>query len=246
MRTAVPPASAPRARRGRPASQAQTRTFLRMVGHELRTPLNSILGFSEILAAELYGPLGAPQYRDYAEIINESGRKMLRLVDEVMELARLESGTIEWDLRREPLAPALDDALADLAEEASRHEIGIEVAGRERLPDVLADARGLRNVLSGVIRNAVVFSPPAATVRIRAARRGAAVDLVVESECGGQELPRTLQPFAPAKTAPSRAGAGAGLGLPICALTCEAMGGRLSVAAVKGRGLRARVKLRAA
>jgi len=244
MRTAVSPASAPRAR-GRRESQAQTRTFLRMVGHELRTPLNSILGFSEILAAELYGPLGAPQYRDYAQIINDSGKKMLRLVDEVMELARLESGTIEWDMRREPLEAAVDDALASLAEETSRHEVRIEVAGRERLPDVVADPRGLRNVLSGMIRHAVVFSPTASTVRIRAARRGAAVDLVVESECGG-EMPRTFQPFAPAKTAPSRAGAGAGLGLPICALTCEAMGGRLSVASVKGRGLRARVKLRAA
>ena len=245
MRTAVSPASAPRAR-GRRESQAQIRTFLRMVGHELRTPLNSILGFSEILAAELYGPLGAPQYRDYAQIINDSGKKMLRLVDEVMELARLESGTIEWDMRREPLGAAVDDALASLAEETSRHDVRIEVAGRERLPDVVADPRGLRNVLSGMIRHAVVFSPAASTVRIRAVRRGTAVDLVVESECGGGEMPRTLQPFAPAKTAPSRAGAGAGLGLPICALTCEAMGGRLSVASVKGRGLRARVKLRAA
>ncbi|HSV04053.1 MAG TPA: HAMP domain-containing sensor histidine kinase [Phenylobacterium sp.] len=247
MRNSATPASAPRTR-GELAPHEQTRAFLRKVGHELRTPLNSILGFSEILAAELYGPLGAPQYREYAEIINDSGKKLLRLVDQVVEIARLESGTIEWEMGPEALEPALHEVLAGLAEEIARRDVRVEVAEPEAMPEVVADARGLRNVLKGLIHNAVAVSPEAATVRIRAARRGAAVDLVVEDEggeVGREELPRLLQPFG-GKGAASGRGDGAGLGLPICALTCRAMGGRLSLASVKGRGLRARVQLRAA
>src|SRR3954468_2140796 len=82
----------------------QKRAFLRLVSHELRTPLNSILGFSEILAAELYGPLGAPQYREYAEIIRGSGKKLLRLINQVLEIGRLEG------LRMEVRPEALDIA----------------------------------------------------------------------------------------------------------------------------------------
>ncbi len=80
-------------------------------------PLNSILGFSEILADELYGPLGAPQYKEYAQIIQGSGHKLLRLVNQVLEIARLESRLQPLDLRAEPLEAALDDAVAGLRNE---------------------------------------------------------------------------------------------------------------------------------
>ena len=84
---------------------AQKRGFLRMISHELRTPLNSILGFSEILASELYGPLGSPQYKEYAEIIHGSGRRLLKLVNQVLEIARLDGRAIDFNLRAEPLEP---------------------------------------------------------------------------------------------------------------------------------------------
>jgi signal transduction histidine kinase len=102
-----------------PRLEEQKRSFLRVVSHELRTPLNSILGFSEILASELYGPLGAVQYRQYAEIIHSSGEKLLKLVNQVVEIARLQSGDMEFVVETEPLAPifeklgdGLDQALA--------------------------------------------------------------------------------------------------------------------------------------
>src|ERR671921_685669 len=93
-----PPGAKSRVRaRYEAAMDEQKRSFLRMVSHELRTPLNSILGFSEILTAELYGPLGASQYKEYAEIIHGSGQKLLKLVNQVLEIARLEGRTIEFD-----------------------------------------------------------------------------------------------------------------------------------------------------
>ena len=84
-----------------PAIEREKLAFLRLVSHELRTPLNSILGFSEILSAELYGPLGAPQYREYADIIRGSGKKLLKLVNQVLELGRLEG----LELERAPRGP---------------------------------------------------------------------------------------------------------------------------------------------
>jgi signal transduction histidine kinase len=88
--------SSARARR-QAALDEQQRSFLRMVSHELRTPLNSILGFSEIISQELYGPLGAPQYKEYAGIIRASGQRLLNLVNQILEIARLEGRAMDLD-----------------------------------------------------------------------------------------------------------------------------------------------------
>ena len=113
------PVPEPRPRSGGvSALEAQKHAFLRLVSHELRTPLNSILGFSEILSAELYGPLGAPQYKEYAEIIRGSGKKLLKLVNQVLEIGRLEG--LELDVGAESLEPAIDDAIASASADFAR------------------------------------------------------------------------------------------------------------------------------
>src|SRR3954471_17098082 len=90
--------------------EERRRSFLRMVSHELRTPLNSIIGFSEIISCELYGPINEPRYRDHAALVRESGLKLLKLVNQVMEIARLESDAADLDIRPEPLAAAVEEA----------------------------------------------------------------------------------------------------------------------------------------
>lgn len=245
MRPAANPAPAPRASRDA-ALEAQKRSFLRMVSHELRTPLNSILGFSEILASELYGPLGAPQYKEYAEIVRDSGHKLLKLVNQVLEIARLEGHAVEFEAHPEPLEPAIAEVLAGFAGELAEGAVRAEVADRAALPAVLADARGLRTVLSGLIHNAIVFSPAGGQVRIAAARRGRAVEIVIENpgeRFDPADAPRFLLPFEQGETALTRRSQGAGLGLPICALTAQAMDGRLTLAAAPQGGLIARVRL---
>ena len=234
----------------RPSRQAaledQKRSFLRLVSHELRTPLNSILGFSEILAAELYGPLGAPQYKEYAEIIQGSGHKLLKLVNQVLEIARLESQLQPLDLRAEPLEAALDDAVGTLGDERG---VSIRLIGRGRLPIVLADPWGLRTVLSNLIQNAVAFSPDGGEVRVRAVRQDRFVEIAIEDDGEGvdpAELPRLLKPFEQGENALVRRAGGAGLGLPICELTCRAMGGRLRLQSAPGKGLVAQVRLKRA
>jgi signal transduction histidine kinase len=245
MRHAAHPAPAPRARRAA-ATEEGKRSFLRKVSHELRTPLNSILGFSEILATELYGPLGSPKYKEYAEIIRDSGQKLLNLVNQVLELARLENRAIDWDLRAEPLEAALEEVVAGLTAEAEARRVQVEVADRDELPVVTADPRGLRTVLSGLLRNAIVFSPPGSAVRIAAERSPGAVELTIVNP--GEPIPpddlaRLLTPFEQGQSVLTRSTEGVGLGLAICALTCQAMDGRLELAAPEAGGLIARVRL---
>src|SRR5215472_2982840 len=110
------------------ALDEQKRSFLRMVSHELRTPLNSIIGFSEIISKELCGPLGSPQYREYAEHVRQSGLKLLKLVNQVLEIARLEGHVTDLDPMPELLDHAVDDVLDTLREEASHRRVRIVVA----------------------------------------------------------------------------------------------------------------------
>ena len=111
---------------------AQKRSFLRMVSHELRTPLNSIIGFAEIISKELAGPLGSPQYSEYAEHIRLSGMKLLKLVNQVLEIARLEGRATDLDRVAEPLDHAVDDVLESLRDEIAARRIRVTVADEVR------------------------------------------------------------------------------------------------------------------
>jgi signal transduction histidine kinase len=229
----------------RPALEEPKRSFLRVVSHELRTPLNSILGFSEILATELYGPLGCDQYREYAGIIRSSGEKLLKLVNQVVEIARLQAGEIEINLGPERLASFFDgltDGLHD-ALEARSLKLVVEPCGDL---GVRTDERGFRTVLSHLMQNAIVFSPEGGVILVSARRERHRVEVVVQNEGEGvdeADLARLLHPFEQGENALTRHSEGAGLGLAICDLTCQAMGGRLRLVSSRGRGFSAHVSL---
>jgi signal transduction histidine kinase len=239
------PPSHPDAAAGVTAQDEQKRSFLRAVSHELRTPLNSILGFSEILASELYGPLGADQYREYAEIIRGSGEKLLKLVNQLVEIARLQTGDIEIDLRPERLAPIFK-TLADGAEEGlAARQLRLIV---QPCIDVEAqvDARILRTVLANLLQNAIAFSPEGGSVVIGAERSGDRVEIVMRNEGEGvdsAELSRLVRPFEQGANALTGHGQGAGLGLAVCDAACRAMGGELRLVSERGQGFAAHVVL---
>ncbi len=222
------------------------RSFLRMVSHELRTPLNSIIGFSEILGAEIHGPLGAPQYREYAEIIQRSGHKLLRLVNQVLEIARLEGAAADLDLRPEAVDTALDDALTGLQEEIVERRLRVTIAPGVPLTPVMADGRALRAVFVHLLQNAIQHCPEDGEIRVSTRPRGASLDILIENDGEGldpAQIPRLLLPFEQGENALTRRAEGAGLGLPISQLTCQAMGGQLSLSSPPGRGVAARIRL---
>lgn len=220
-----------------------------MASHELRTPLNSILGFSEILSSELYGPLGAPQYKEYAAIIHASGQKLLKLVNQVLEIARLEGADVDLEARGESVDAALDDVLTSLGGEIRARGVEIRIAGRDNLPEILGDPRGLRSILLNLLHNAIVFSPDGGGVEVDVTRRGHEVEIRVCDQGDGiepEEIDRLMGPFEQGENALTRKSEGAGLGLPIADLTARAMGGRLRIVSQPGQGLTAIVRLRAA
>jgi signal transduction histidine kinase len=242
------PRGARRSRR-RTVLEEQRRSFLRMVSHELRTPLNSIIGFSEILSNELCGPLGAPQYKDYAEHVRQSGQKLLRLVNQVLEIARLEGQVTDLDIASEDLHHALDDVQATLREDIAARGVSIIINGEDDLPHILADARALRTVLANILQNAVTFSPQGGKVRVHVILSSRFADIAVTDEGEGivpGDVERLLKPFEQGENALTRTSEGAGLGLPIAHLYCQAMGGDLMLHAVAGHGVTSFIRLRRA
>jgi signal transduction histidine kinase len=239
------PAAAPR--RSRDGLDAQKRSFLRMVSHELRTPLNSIIGFSEIISKELCGPLGSPQYREYAEHVRQSGLKLLKLVNQVLEIARLEGHATDLEPIPELLDHAVDDVLDSLRDEIAARHVRVKVEDEGHLPAVLADPRAVRTVLANLLQNAVAYAPEGGEVRI-GARRMHHGGVLIHIEDDGEgvdpaDIPRLMRPFEQGQNALTRSTEGAGLGLPIVVLLCKAMGGALRLVSEPGRGLRAEVLL---
>jgi signal transduction histidine kinase len=224
------------------------RSFLRMISHELRTPLNSIIGFSELLKQQSSGPLGSPDYLEYAHIIGSCGAKMLRMVNQIVEIVRLESQAADLDLRPEPLESLVEDVLQGLGYEARTLNVRLLAEDLEAMPWVQADAKGVKTILTNLLRNGMAHTPADQPVTVRARRAGPQVVIEVEDRGPGvdpAEAARLLRPFAKGG-APARGPDGAGLGLPIALLLSRAMGGDLDIRTAPGEGFTAIVTLPAA
>lgn len=245
-----PDAGAPAdARDAAARTEAARRSFLRMMSHELRTPLNSIIGFAEILSCELYGPIGAPQYQQYAEIIRVSGQRLLRLVNQALEIIRLEGDAGELDLHPEPLDAICDDAAQLAAEEAEARGVTIAFDPPRPPPVAVADQRGLRTAVLNLLQNAIAFSPEGGVVRmtVRTEDPWAVIEVADDGEgLDPAEVPRLMGPFEQGENALIRRTEGAGLGWPVVRLLAKAMGGHFHVDTAPGQGLTATIRLRRA
>ena len=237
--------AAARARR-KQALDDQKRSFLRMVSHELRTPLNAVIGFSEILSCELYGPLGAPQYKEYASLVHESGLKLLRLVNQIVEIARLEGHVTDLDLGEESLDDAVEDVILQLRGEASARGITIVAPEVGIVPCLRADGRGLRTILTNLLQNALTHSPQGGLVVIEARQVADMIEIEIRDHGEGADpadLNRLVRPFEQGGATLTRVSGGAGLGLPIVDLLTRAMDGGLRLKSVPGEGFTAIVTL---
>jgi cell cycle sensor histidine kinase DivJ len=227
------------------AANAAKSRFLAAMSHELRTPLNAIIGFSEILATEAGGPIDDARKADYARIIHDSGRHLLGLVNDILDLSRVEAGAYMLDL--EPVDPA--DLVAGCVEmmqmEAARRTIAIRTRLAARLPSVEADRRALRQILLNLIANAVKFTPEGG--RVQVALRAEADRLVVRVRDSGpgmgpEELKRLGEPFFQAGDADQRA-RGSGLGLAVVKGLVGLHGGAFEVESTLGHGTSVTVRL---
>jgi signal transduction histidine kinase len=223
------------------------RDFLRMVSHELRTPLNSIIGFSEILNREIYGPLGAAQYKEYAGIIQSSGLRLLRLVNQVLELAKLEAGG-ELELGAESLDGVFEDAARSTAADLAERGVKLKTELPEPAPVALADARAIRTAVNNLLQNAAAYAPQGGEVRLIGRVQGPLVQIEVADDGEGMDRERAerlLRPFDSSDESLTRSD-GAGFGWMIVRALTAAMGARFEVFTAPGEGLSAVLSFRRA
>jgi PAS domain S-box-containing protein len=220
--------------------------FLARVSHELRTPLNGIMGFSELMRTEAMGPLGA-RYREFAEDIYQSGAHLLAIINDILDIAKVEAGRFE--LREEPIGlPELLDTVRRLvAGRVEEARLALVVDAAADLPALRADRRALKQVLLNLLSNAVKFTPSGGEVRLLAGRRpGGEIVLVVQDNGIGiaaEDIPKVLEPFGQVDSALARRHTGAGLGLTISRALIELHGGGLELDSMPGLGTAVTVRL---
>ncbi len=216
--------------------------FLANMSHELRTPLNAINGFSEIMSAEMYGPLGDPRYRDYARDILSSGQHLLALINDILDMSKIEAG--KFTLRFEPVAveEIVEDALRLVRNRAEAAGLTLAVDFGD-LPDVEADYRAIKQILLNLLSNAVKFTPRGGRVVVRAELRddplGQRVKVSVQDTGIGisaQDLERLARPFEQVESQHSKTTQGTGLGLALTKALVEMHGGLLDLRSAPGQG----------
>ncbi len=203
----------------------QKSDFLARISHELRTPLNAIMGFSEVMRTERFGELRNDKYRGYANDIHSSGEHLLALINDLLDLSKVESGKLELNFTAESVADATEHALRLLQEDARNARVLMRTAFPAKLPRVVADHRALRQIMLNLLSNAVKYTNAGGQVVISAAMEqdGSLALRVKDTGIGmtDEQLQDALQPFTRIES-PNRERQGTGLGLPLTKALTEA------------------------
>jgi signal transduction histidine kinase len=208
------------------------------MSHELRTPLNAVIGFSEVLQARMFGPLNDKQ-AEYVDDILQSGRHLLSLINDILDLSKIEAGRAELQPSTFDVAGAIDNAMVLTKERAVRRGLRLE---RNLAPDlgaVQADERKVKQVLINLLSNAVKFTPEGGTITVSGTRGPAAITLAVHDTGIGiapEDQALIFEEFRQVGNDYTRKQEGTGLGLALARRFVELHGGRLSVESTPGRG----------
>jgi len=237
-------------RRAAEEAEAASRSksnFLAHMSHELRTPLNAIIGFSEVMSAETLGRMNHPQYHEYARHILTSGQHLLSLINDLLDLSKIEAGKLElWEETVE-LGPLIERCRVFVAEAAESKGVALVLRTAPGLPDLRCDARKLKQVLVNLLSNAVKFTPPGGRILLEAAedRHGGITLQVSDTGIGiaAEHIEKVMSPFGQVHEASNRDSQGTGLGLPLSKALVELHGGRLFLDSLPGKGTTAVVQL---
>jgi two-component system, cell cycle sensor histidine kinase PleC len=226
------------------ASEAKSR-FLANMSHELRTPLNAVIGFSEIITSEAFGPVGIPAYRSYAADILAAGRHMLELVNDVLTMAKLDASRYELELAPINLHDMVEKAVTMFRGTTNLKNREIRITGHLRWPWLMADGRAVQQVLLNLLSNAAKFSEPDKPIEVRCetSREGEIMISVIDQGIGmaPDQVSEATRPFYQADSGLSRKYEGTGLGLSIVSGLMECHGGYLVIDSQLGVGSRVSV-----
>jgi signal transduction histidine kinase len=213
--------------------------FLAMVSHELKTPLNAIIGFSDILSNQTLGPIGKPQYLEYAADIRDSGHYLLKIINDILDLSRIESGNLTLIEEEVDLVSVVQSAVRLIRPRAEVAGLIVETAFAGSLVCISADARAMKQILVNLLSNAVKFTPKGGQVSVTVAiEAGCPTITVVDTGIGipAKDLSRVCEPFVQVDTSLARRFEGTGLGLTLTKRLVELHGGELILRSTVGRG----------
>ena len=236
-------------RRAKEAAESANRSkslFLANMSHELRTPLNAIIGFSEVIQGQMMGPLGERRYLDYARDIHNAGKHLLEIINDILDMSKIESGKFKLDAEWTDLVELVEGVLHMVR--ARAREAGLTLhAAAAALPSVLCERRVVRQVLLNLISNAIKFTPSGGRIDVDAKMTADGGIMVSVADTGigiaPQNIPLALTPFGQVELTLSRAHGGVGLGLPLSQRLAELHGGRLQIESTVGSGTTVSVTL---
>jgi PAS domain S-box-containing protein len=220
------------------ASRAKS-DFLANMSHELRTPLNAVIGFSEVLLARMFGPINDKQ-QEYIHFILDGGRHLLSLINDILDLSKVEAGKMELELETFPLGECLDASLALLREKAQTEGVGLrlEATPGPAVP-VVADRRKLKQIMFNLLSNAIKFTPRGGAVQVTLQQKAGWVTVTVADTGKGikpEDVPKLFQAFTQLESAYTKEYEGTGLGLALTRRLVELHGGRIWVESEFGQG----------
>jgi signal transduction histidine kinase len=228
------------------ASNAKS-VFLASMSHELRTPLNAVIGFSDTMLMEPFGRLGSPRYREYLADIRDSGEHLLSLINDILDLSRLDAGFGDLHEETFDLKERVDDVLRMVHDQAARAQVRLSTQIASGLPWLKADRRRFHQILLNLLSNALKFTPPGGDVCVSAGldKGGGLVLRVADSGIGiaSEDFARVLEPFGQVDSHLTRKHHGTGLGLPLSRQLVELHGGTLTLESQVGQGATITIRL---
>ena len=231
----------------REANEAKS-NFMANMSHEIRTPLNAIIGFAEIMESELIGPLGSEQYVDYAKDVRESGQHLLEVINDILDLSKIEAGQSEAGEEEVDLRDAIEACTRMVTDQAKESNVTLTLDLPPSVPHIRANARMVRQIILNLVTNAVKFTNDGGEVTLGVTRSKGSDDLLIRVEDTGVGIPmedqkRILRPFEQVEKAGRPRGSGTGLGLPMAKSLAELHDGSLDLQSQPGVGTVVTIRL---
>ncbi len=214
------------AKRAAETANAHKTDFLARVSHEIRTPLNAIIGFADLLASEHFGPAGHPRYVEYANDIGRSGRHVLDIVNDLLDISKIEAGEMDLEFSAVNLNETIAEAVSLVQPQANGQRVIIRTALSQAVPAVVADMRSVKQIVLNILANSIRFTPAGGQIVVSTAYEpNGGVTLRIRDTGIGMtraELDQAMKPFRQATSTPQKRGEGTGLGLPLTKAMTEA------------------------
>ncbi len=214
--------------------------FLARVSHEIRTPLNAIIGFSDLIAQERFGPVGHPRYHEYAHDISKSGRHVLDIVNDLLDISKIEAGQQDLDFQAVSLNDEITESLSLMQQIANENRVIVRSSLPSNVPSVVADKRSIKQILLNILSNSIRFTPAGGQIVVSSSLEASGNVLLRIRDNGvgmnRAELERAMQPFGQVGHETRQRGEGTGLGLPLTRAMTEANRANFDIVSAPGEG----------